>query len=218
MTTDPNNRLPKKVGRKKIKDVRLRGQARLAFMTSETSMTVEELHQDPRFSGIPLSRFKRWATKDNWVEERMDFVERWVQSAAQKLENRLTEERLDELKILVKLREEGLVRLYDPELKVRSWEGMAKSVLDVMKYTDVLRSNLKEEAVRAIEAGPPPSERPVLEPEVPFTEFELDTLSSQLLNLRRATIETNVDSSSSQSEADTKSLVVHEPSGTDSAS
>jgi hypothetical protein len=160
-------------------DPRLRAEAGIYYMTHDTP-TLEEMSQDPRFSNVTLKTLERWSKDDQWVERRAAFFQAWKQRANQRLGTELCRLRQRDLADLETVRSLALEKLNDGLLEPKSWEGVAKILLDATEHRDRIAAAIGNELM------PGQSEQKQLRPEdVGATSEELKIAAREILRHRR---------------------------------
>lgn len=188
------------------KNGRLRMDAGLAYMTNPDCASLDDLSQDERFRSVSKRTLERWCAEDKWVERRQQFLSRWAEHAKERLGSALSRHRTEEFQQLLRVRELALSKLEDPMLEPKSWEGVAKVLVEINRRienvavsvgNEVLPSGLEKQ-----ETGPSR-----LDP------LEREVLRKRLLGLRREKLRA-IEPETTDSTDDDRiiNLVVGEPS------
>lgn len=113
------------------KNGRLRMDAGLVYMTDPDCGSIEQLSTDDRFQSVTKRTLERWCKEDRWVERRQHFLDRWSEHAKERLGSALSRHRTEEFQQLIQVRNLALDKLEDPLLEPKSWEGVAKALIDI---------------------------------------------------------------------------------------
>ncbi len=126
---------------------RLRFEAKAIYTTHPDGITVEELANDPRFASVALDTLYNWSRQDGWVEERrrvlQDFGNRLKKDLQKALYSRLAQVRIKQLRTVSKVKQNLLNKLLHADVK--SAEGAAKVVIDLMKHELDLSHSIGQE-------------------------------------------------------------------------
>lgn len=162
----------------KAREAPLRELAAVHFITSSSSLTIDQMHAMPEFSSVPLARLKAWANEGSWQLKRNAFFNKLASQTRQKFESDLMKARQRDLGDLERLRRRAIEHLDSESVQPKSWEGVAKALLDTMKIRETITQTI------AAELGPAPQDK--ITPEsVGTTPEELQLAAKAILAARR---------------------------------
>lgn len=125
---------------------RTRMEAMLLYVTTLENINILSLHKDPRFKPIPIQTFHRWAKDDGWVAKRKGFFGQLYQGLEKRLASTLTQSLYQEVQQLMKIRDLAMTKLTEKDeetgelvLRAKSWEGVAKTLMESNKRLDEIR-------------------------------------------------------------------------------
>lgn len=124
---------------------RVRREAAILFCTDPEGLTVADLHEDPRFRHIPLKTLQQWCTADGWVERRQSIFDNWRRQVEDRLGSEMAKGRIQEIRELHKIRRMALQKLEGPDVQVKSWEGVVRSLLEVNERLEQLATSVSKE-------------------------------------------------------------------------
>jgi hypothetical protein len=148
-------------------------------MTHETP-TLEEMSKDPRFAKVTQKTLERWSKEDQWVERRSAFFSAWKSRAKERLGTELCRLRQRDLADLETIRSLALEKLTDEMVMPKSWEGVAKILLEATEHRDRIATAVGAELM------PGQGEQKQLRPEdVGASSEELQLAAKEILRHRR---------------------------------
>jgi hypothetical protein len=175
-TTKPRTKAPTGA---LTRDPRLRAEAGIYYMTNQDP-TLEEMSQDPRFSKVALKTLERWCKEDKWVERRSAFFQAWSARAKERLGTELCRLRQRDLADLETVRALALEKMNDEMVTPKSWEGVAKILLEATEHRDRIATAIGQELM------PGPGEQKQIRPEdVGASPEELQLAAKEILRHRR---------------------------------
>lgn len=133
----------------------VRREAGIVFVTDPHGVSVSELHQDPRFQSVPLNVLQDWCTEDRWLERRHEVFEKWRHEVEDRLGSEMAKARIAEIRELHKVRKLALEKLYSPATAAKSWEGVARSLLEINARLEELASSVGREVLPSGPNGAP---------------------------------------------------------------
>lgn len=167
---------------KKLRNAKLRAQAEIAYVANPDCPTLEELRADSRFEHVSQRTLERWCKAGRWVQKRQEYLERWTQKARDRIGSQLAQERLHEITMLQEMRDLARDKLTDPSTLPRSWEGVAKAFVDLVKTLDEQREKLTE----VVAGGSATAGALSIEGDAEFSDAELSAATAAFLEQRRA--------------------------------
>jgi hypothetical protein len=128
-----------------IHDVQTRIEAGLQYMTTPSKMSISILLSNPMFSHLSRDTIVRWAAEDKWVERRTQFFGSWQKAVAERFSGELANTYMEQLEKLKVVRDQAINHLSEGTLKPRSWEGVAKILLELDSRIVEISATLGEE-------------------------------------------------------------------------
>lgn len=126
-------------------DANLRAAAGIYYMTDESAPTLEVMSRDARFNSVALKTLERWCKDDQWVERRSAFLQKWKDRANARIGTELCRIRQRDLADLEMLRDMAIEKLNDDLTMPKSWEGVAKILLEATEHRDRIASAIGSE-------------------------------------------------------------------------
>ena len=178
---------PAQIPRRKIRHSEMiRREAGIVFVTDPHGVSIQELVQDPRFAHIPTKTLAYWCNEDKWVERRQAVFERWRKDVEERLGSEMAKSRIAEIRELHNVRKLALQKLYSVATPVKSWEGVAKTLLEINARLEELASSVGREMLPAGGGGGlAPGEANMRSD---LSVEEVRAAAREVLRLRRATI------------------------------
>ena len=166
------------------RDPKLRAEAGLAYMTDPAALSIDALHKDTRFASVSKKTLERWSKEDRWVERREAFFEEWAERARQRLGSEFCRMRQRDLADLESLRTLALSHLTDEAVKPKSWEGVAKVLLEATVHRERIAQAVGDE-IDPRAGAPRGALAAASEAEPEQTPEELDVAMRAILQARR---------------------------------
>lgn len=135
----------------------MRKLAHIIYTTSEQGISIRQLAEDPRLSGISKTSLERWCAEGKWPEDRQEFFEGIKKRIERQLGNTIVRSRVKQLQdvdsLLLEIRdkfkplfdEEG--KLIIPSPAVSSYEGLVGAYAKLITLSDTLREKISENVV-----------------------------------------------------------------------
>ena len=182
----------------------IRMEAAIAYITNPECSTVAKLSRHPNFKGrVSYGALQDWCLNDRWEEYRKQFFTSWLVEVARMSGNELLDAKREELRQLRAVRDLAMAKLEDPAVLPKSWEGVAKAMIELSKRTDAVVESVRDELVKQadlkkqVTGGDEEDEKAIGDEEL--EELLSATLKTQRLQLR----ETHGVDTTSRAEADT---------------
>lgn len=165
----------------------LRQDAGLTYMTSPEAITVEKLHEDPKFSKLNIQTLRRWCKEDKWVERREQFFVAWADKARDRISSAMAQTRIKQLGILDQIQQQAMNLLSDGDVLPKSWEGVARVAIDAARAGEEIRSVVSAELMPPTAAGTlgPGGTKQVLPKDLNLTVEEAQLAAQAILQARR---------------------------------
>ena len=160
------------------RNARLRLDAGLAYMTDPETGSIEQLSQDERFQLVSKRTLERWASEDRWTDRRAEWLDKWGKIAKERIGSALCRQRQDEFDQLIAIRNQALGLLADELTQPKSWEGVAKVLLDINRRIDGVAIAIGSELM----PGRPGALR---EGNTQISDAERQALTKKILAMRR---------------------------------
>lgn len=126
----------------------IRRESAIVFATDPHGLSVAELHTDSRFCTIPLKTLQEWCTEDKWVERRAEVFDNWRKQVEDRLGSEMAKARIAEIREWHRVRAVA-TKLLDPSnpdwAPPKSWEGVARSLLEVNQRLEELAISVSRE-------------------------------------------------------------------------
>jgi len=165
-----------------LRDPQLRAEAGLFYMTDQSAPTLEQMSQDARFSAVTKKTLERWSIDDKWVERRAEFFKKWTARAMDRMGTEICKLRQRDLGDLETIRTKALEWLADAEIQPRSWEGVAKVLMEASDKRTILAEAIGQELM-------PSTTKAEIKPEdVGTNSAELQLAAKSILAHRRAAL------------------------------
>lgn len=176
-------KIDNKVIVRKLRNARLRGLAQTEYVASPHSPSIEDLHNDSRFKHLHIRTLERWAKQDHWVEKRKQYYEQWTNEVRARLGSQMVKHRVEEIALLNELKAMAMDKLKDEMTLPKSFEGVMKVLVDVIRTSDDLRDKITNELAVG---GTTVVEGKVAAPdEIEYDSAELEAAAAALLEKRR---------------------------------
>jgi hypothetical protein len=162
----------------------LRYDAGLAYMTDPQAPSIERLHRDPRFAKVSKRTLERWCKEDQWVERRQAFFEAWANQARERIGSAQAKARVGAIAALDEVKQMALEKLRYDTVEPKSWEGVARVVVETERMTEELRVAVAGELMPPTAAGT--VQRQLSAADLNLTPEEVQTAAKAILQQRRA--------------------------------
>lgn len=203
-TSKPHQRAP--IGAL-TRDPKLRAEAGIFYMTDQNGPTLEEMSKDQRFAKVSLKTLERWSKEDKWVERRSIFFQTWAARARERIGTELCRLRQRDLADLETVRALALDRLNDEMVLPKSWEGVAKILLEATEHRDRIATAI------GVELMPGQGEQKQVTPEdVGASPEELQLAAKEILRHRRETMRLSIAAGGPRAPIDISQLDATTPS------
>lgn len=167
----------------------LRFAARLAYVTSLTSISVQKLSETPPFDRISYGELHRWSAEDKWASER----DKYRRKIEKKLLNKLSTEHLEsivkQLKNADKLSETMHTMLKDNFIAPKSFEGMVNALMKLEEFRFSTRekvAQLLSNHIQTIDEDEETLFDKVMTPKVTYNEEALMKLAHSIIKKERS--------------------------------
>ena len=180
-------------GKKKSSLDAKRFEAGVVYITTIDSISIEDLHKDPRFADISIVTLGKWSAQDKWRERRQQLFLGVQKKLEAKLADQLEVALLQEIEDLMEIRSMamGMVKKELTNgvsvIPAKSWEGLAKVIMQANQRLDDIRHAQARSVVDAMgdSDGQSVSDRhPAAK--ISYTKKELRDASNYILAQRRA--------------------------------
>ncbi len=165
------------------RNARLRLDAGLAYMTDPERGSIEQLAGDERFQLVSKRTLERWASEDRWTERRAEWLDEWGKIAKAKIGSALCRQRQDEFEQLIAIRQQALALLADELTQPKSWEGVAKVLLEINKRIEGVAISIGNELMPGRPGGVRTDSG-----STQISDVEREALTKQILAMRRAEV------------------------------
>lgn len=129
------------------KDYRwLRKLAGLKFITSQQSVTLAGLLEDPELKDkVSLASLKLWSAQDNWVQRRSDYYKNLEEGIRAQIAKRQIRTTVDQLAELDEVSTKLLEALNSADTEVGTLEGVTTAYLRIVNKREALRDRIVKE-------------------------------------------------------------------------
>ncbi len=127
--------------------------AGIHYVTTQQSISVYEMAKDPQW-GVGESAMLRWSAEDKWVLRRQDYFDNITKEIETKLGEKLVQARVDSLKRMNEVYDDGMDMLLDGIGEVKSHEGLVSAMVKVADHIERTREKLVEQVVPKFLGGP----------------------------------------------------------------
>lgn len=167
----------------------LRFAAKLAYVTSLTSVSIKRLSETPPFDRVSFGELHRWSSEDKWVVER----EKYRRKIEKKLLNRLSTEHLDSIVEQLK-NADDLAKTMHTMLKndcvvPKSFEGMVNALMKLEDFRFSTRekvAQLLSNHIQEIDEDEETLFDQVMTPKVTYNEEALMKLAHAIIKKERS--------------------------------
>jgi len=160
----------------------LRQRAMLLYCNHPEGISVDKLHERPEFKEVPHRVFKRWAKDDRWKERRAETLHRWSMEIQRRIDEQMANGALEDMRAYREICQIALSKLRGSALEMKSWEGVARVMIELGRRMDELRTLIRSGLA-------PDAESQQEEKKSPLTPEEEDAAIAAILAARRGTIE-----------------------------
>ncbi|RYF12704.1 MAG: hypothetical protein EOO40_00555, partial [Deltaproteobacteria bacterium] len=163
----------------------LRHLAQTLFITDPDGISTQDLSDMPEFVAVRHEMIRTWAVEDNWVQKRRDVMQRWRKRIADKMGERIAQQRLQSFEDAQKLYRQTLAFVTGGEdgvisVQPRSFEGTVNTVIKLEKHMADLRREIATVAGSAADGRGP--ERAAPSDNLPtFSPADMQKLAHEML-------------------------------------
>lgn len=166
------------------------------YTLSVNQVSLSEMSKTPPFSRVPKRTLEKWSSDDGWVSKRREAQERIRQIVEQQLGNEIAQERMNQLKELQRVYDEGIRQLTDEteggRLRANSFEGAVGAVVRLADLMDTWREKLARQVggvIESTEAGAGDGDDRVYTPAPKLSVDEARSVVKEILRMRRDSID-----------------------------
>lgn len=124
----------------------LRRLAGLKYITSQASITLVMLAEDPELKGkVALQTLKNWSNEDDWPQKRSDYYKRLEEGIRTQIAKKQIQATVDQLQELDKVSGELLESFRSTDTKAGTKEGIAAVYLRMVTKREALRDRILHE-------------------------------------------------------------------------
>lgn len=163
----------------------LRVIAGMEYVQSPEPKRIKDFMKDPRFAGVTKRTLERWSSRDKWVERRKAFIESWQESVQMMVASEIAQERIRDLRTAKKLQQQAERHLDNPLLIPKSYEGAVRTVLDILKIKEDLRTAIGEELLDKVTQMPDSSNKLPESGHPDIPDADVQEIARQVLAKRR---------------------------------
>lgn len=163
----------------------LRHLAQTLFITDPDGLSTKDLADMPEFQGVRHDMIRTWAVEDDWQQKRRDVMQRWRRRIADKMGEKIAQQRLQSFEDAQKLYRQTLAFVSGGEdgvvsVQPRSFEGTVNTVIKLEKHMAELRREIATVAGSAVDGRGP--ERAAPSDNLPaFSPTDMQMLAHEML-------------------------------------
>lgn len=159
-----------------------RMEAMYVFVTDLDKCSLPQLQKDPRFSDIPIGTLTRWHNVDKWADLRNEALAKIRSKLQKQLELSMSETLSSELDNLDAMISESKLQM--GRVGAKSWEGVAKVMLNALARKDEIVQRISAEQVNSVGDGDVGSDTPAVLKSGTFDTEDFREAASYLLRKR----------------------------------
>jgi hypothetical protein len=179
----------------------LRLEAMATYISDVEGCSIAEVHKHPKFKHISWKTFQSWAQEDEWADKRKRQLQKVKNKIAREIGRKLTDNLYREVCDLYELKDMTASMLKGGEVKARSFEGVAKVMMDINRrlseLAQMVNDKVIDEAGNLVEAKERPNQAAI--PTSTVDPKEAREIANLLLERRRAEIRQANGTGSNQS-------------------
>ena len=139
-----NDKHPKLLKREKT---RIRMEAMAAYIEG-VDCSIEDVSKQPEFKGkVSLSELRKWSSEDDWVGKRKRQLSKVKNKIAKAIGDSLATNFKREFMDLHAVREQAVFHLTAGEVKAKSWENVAKVLMQVNERLSYLQQLMNDDVI-----------------------------------------------------------------------
>lgn len=138
----------------------LRHLAQTLFVTDPDGISTQDLADMPEFARVRHDMIRTWAVEDDWRQKRRDVMQRWRQRIADRMGEKIAQQRVQAYEDAQKLYRQTLAFVSGGEdgvvsVQPKSFEGTVSTVIKLEKHMAELRREITAVAGSAVDGRGP---------------------------------------------------------------